>query len=114
MYRRTFVQAAVASLASRPWASLRGGRPGHLSRIGLELYSVRDAMRRDPERTLAALRALGYTDLELIWSCGNFGRTTEQARAALDREGLRAPSAHIPTTVVLFVFERTRSIPPRL
>src|SRR5258708_16796368 len=37
MQRRTFVQAAVASLASRPWASRRGGPPAHLSLIGLEL-----------------------------------------------------------------------------
>jgi sugar phosphate isomerase/epimerase len=66
-----------------------------LMRIGLELYSVRDAMRRDPERTLAAVRAMGYTDVELLWTHGNFGRTPAQVRATLDREGLRAPSAHI-------------------
>ena len=56
-------------------------------------------MRRDPERTLAAVRAMGYTDVELLWSFGNFGRTPAQVRAALDKEGLRAPSAHISPTV---------------
>ena len=56
MHRRTFVQAAVASLATGPWTSLGRHRAGRLSRIGLELYSVRDAMRQDPERTLAAVR----------------------------------------------------------
>src|SRR2546429_224699 len=38
-------------------------------------------MRRDPERTLAAVRAIGYTDVELLWSLGNFGRTTARAGA---------------------------------
>ncbi len=114
MHRRTFVQAAVASLASRPWASLRGGGLGHLSRIGLELYSVRDAMRRDPERTLAAVRAMGYDDVELLWSLGNFGRTVAQVRAALDREGLRAPSAHVSPAILFVGWERSLDIAHRL
>lgn len=66
-----------------------------LSRIGLELYAVREAMRRDPDGTLAAVRGIGYLDVELLWSFDNFGRTTEQVRAALRQNGLRAPSAHI-------------------
>jgi len=88
--------------------------PRRLSRIGLELYSVREAMRRDPDRTLAAVRAMGYTDVELLWSFDNFGRTTEQVRAALDREGLRAPSAHVSPTVVLVGWERSLAIAQRL
>jgi sugar phosphate isomerase/epimerase len=85
-----------------------------LTRVGLELYSVRYAMQRDPERTLAAVGAMGYRDVELLWSWGNFGRTTEQVRAALDREGLRAPSAHVSPTVVLVGWERSLAIAHRL
>lgn len=105
MRRRRFLrQVAVAlagiSLDGRAGASARS-RSRRLSRIGLELYSVRDAMRRDPERTLAAVRAIGYTDVELLWSFGNFGRTTAQVKASLAREGLRAPSAHIGPELLL-------------
>jgi sugar phosphate isomerase/epimerase len=107
MHRRTFVQAAVASLAGGPWTSLRGTRAGRLSRIGLETYSVRGAMRHDPERTLAAVRAMGYTDVELLWSFGNFGRTPAQVRATLDREGLRAPSAHCSPTILFVGWDRS-------
>ncbi|HEX4574788.1 MAG TPA: sugar phosphate isomerase/epimerase [Gemmatimonadales bacterium] len=89
-------------------------RSSKLTRIGLELYSVRDAMRRDPERTLAAVRAIGYTDVELLWSFGNFGRTPAQVRAALDREGLRAPSAHVSSTVPLVGWERSLAIAQQL
>ena len=78
-----------------------------LARIGLELYSVRDAMRRDPERTLAQVRAIGYDDVELLWSFDNFGRTPKQVRATLDKEGLRAPSAHIAPEALLTDWERS-------
>ena len=108
------MQALGASLASGPLTSIRGTRAGHLNRIGLELYSVRDAMHKDPERTLAAVRAMGYTDVELLWSFGNFGRTTEQVRAALDKEGLRAPSAHIEPIILFVGWERSLEIAHRL
>jgi sugar phosphate isomerase/epimerase len=114
MQRRTFVQAAVASLATTPWPSLRGRRASHLARIGLELYSVRDAMGRDPERTLAAVRAMGYDDVELLWAFGNFGRTPAQVRAALDREGLRAPSAHVSPAILFVGWDRSLDIAHRL
>jgi sugar phosphate isomerase/epimerase len=96
---------AGASVARRS-ASTRT----RLDRVGLELYSVRGAMSRDPERTLAAVRAIGYTDVELLWSQGNFGRTPQQVRASLDREGLRAPSAHISPAVILVGWERSLDI----
>lgn len=82
-------------------------RTRRLSRVGLELYSVRDAMKQDPERTLAAVRAIGYADVELLWSLGNFGRTPSQVRASLDREGLRAPSAHIAPESLLENWNRS-------
>jgi sugar phosphate isomerase/epimerase len=58
-------------------------------------------MKADPERTLAAVRAIGYTDVELLWSFQNFGRTPKQVRATLDHEGLRAPSAHMAPEVII-------------
>lgn len=76
------------------------GASRRLERIALELYSVRGAMRRDPEGTLAAIRAIGYTGVELLWTFNNFGRTPAQVRATLDREGLLAPSAHIGTDLL--------------
>src|SRR6478735_5075178 len=103
MKRRAFIQtlgvgAGALALAPR----LRGvAETNKLERVGLELYAVRKAMRADPERTLAAIRALGYTDVELLWSFNNFGRTPQQVRATLDKEGLRAPSAHIAPEIIV-------------
>jgi sugar phosphate isomerase/epimerase len=125
MDRRSFVHSlatsvAGASLGSRlsVGAATRIGdglnsRTGsrfataRLDRIGLELYSVRDAMRRDPETTLAAVRAAGYTDVELLWSFKNFDRTPAQVRATLQHEGLRAPSAHIAPEAILDEWPRS-------
>jgi sugar phosphate isomerase/epimerase len=110
MDRRSFVHSLGTTLAGASVARRLTPTSTRLDRIGLELYSVRDVMRRDPERTLAAVRAIGYTDVELLWSFGNFGRTPQQVRASLDHEGLRAPSAHISPAVILVGWERSLDI----
>ena len=112
MNRRVFLQA-VGTAAS---GTLIGGVPRiptfarRLDRIGLELYAVRNTMSKDPERTLAAVRAIGYTDVELLWSWNNFNRTPAQVRAALDQEGLRAPSAHMNADAIFVGWERSLDV----
>lgn len=111
MRRRTFLQsiggaAALSALGVRNTLGASTALTSEtsrtrLSRIGLELYSVRKAMRADPERTLAAVRAAGFTDVELLWSFKNFDRTTKQVKDALAKEGLKAPSAHIDPSILL-------------
>jgi sugar phosphate isomerase/epimerase len=101
MRRRDFVQAFGATLAGTAFLPRLVPSKDYLWRVGLELYSVRNAMKADPERTLAAVRAIGYDDVELLWSFDNFGRTPEQVRATLKHEGLKAPSAHIAPEVLL-------------
>ena len=100
MNRRRFLHSLSASVAGAGLPLAAAART-RLDRIGLELYAVRDAMRRDPERTLAAIRQIGYTDVELLWSFKNFDRTPQQVRASLDREGLKAPSAHMAPETIL-------------
>jgi len=105
MRRREFVERFGATLAGAAFLP-RIGRPADsLWRVGLELYSVRNAMKADPERTLAAVRAMGYDDVELLWSFGNFGRSPQQVRATLKHEGLKAPSAHIAPETLLTDWE---------
>lgn len=112
MQRRDFLTVlgagSAALLADANTTPLRAAtRPRRLERIGLELYAVRKAMRADPERTLAAIRAIGYTDVELLWSFKNFNRTTAQVREALKRAGLKAPSAHMAPETILNDWERS-------
>jgi sugar phosphate isomerase/epimerase len=94
--RRTFLQGTAAGLAGLglprppvggfPW--LRG-----LDRIGVQLYTVRDAVERDLEGTLTRVAAIGYQEVEFA---GYAGRTAAQVRDAVRRAGLSAPSAHVP------------------
>ena len=77
-----------------------------LDRIGLELYSVRREMAKNFDRTLATVREIGYTDVELLWSFDNFGKSPAEVKAALQREGLRAPSAHVAPITILVGWEK--------
>ena len=117
MKRRTFLQTIGAASAGAALGLPRAAHAvarnaessgrGRLSRFGLELYAVRKAMRADPERTLAAVRSAGYSDVELLWSFQNFGRTTQQVKASLAAEGLKAPSAHISPTTLTTDWEKS-------
>ena len=101
MQRLEFVKVLGASALGSSIVPRVPAARARLGRVGLELYSVRDAMKRDPEATMAQVRAMGYDDVELLWSFNNFGRTTAQVRAALSKTGLRAPSAHIAPEILL-------------
>lgn len=106
MKRREFVQAFGATFASAAVRPRLAPRADNLWRVGLELYSVRNAMKKDPERTLAAVRAMGYDDVELLWSFDNFGRTPKEVHDTLKHEGLKAPSGHIAPEVLLNGWEK--------
>lgn len=105
--------AGGAPLAETP-EHPRGFRDARLERIGLELYTLRNVMPRDPDATLAAVGRIGYKDVELLWSFGNFGRTPAQVKAALDANGLRAPSAHMNAATILVGWERSLEIAKQL
>ena len=63
------------------------------SRVGLELYTVRDLLTADYEGTLAKVAEIGYTEVEPV-SYGNMSPTA--FRAMLDRLKLTMPSTHAP------------------
>jgi sugar phosphate isomerase/epimerase len=107
MNRRSFVQTASAAGLGALVAPRAAFAARKLDRIGLELYSLRHAMAADPERTLAAVRAIGFTDVELLWSFDNFNRTPQQVRDALNQNGLRAPSAHVNPEIMFVGWQRS-------
>src|SRR5690348_10399842 len=65
------------------------------ARMGLELYTVRVCMAKDPAGTLAAVPALGYKEVE---PTDYNGLTPKAYRALLDQNGLTAPSTHANLT----------------
>ena len=72
-----------------------GAAPARLADapVGIQLYTLRDALAKETERTLAALGEIGYQEVELA---GLYGLSAAAMRALLDKHGLTAPSGHIP------------------
>lgn len=60
--------------------------------IALQLYTVREAAKRDFLGTLRQVAAIGYTAVELA---GLYGVPAERVRETLDEQGLRAVAAHV-------------------
>lgn len=92
MDRRTFLGTMTAAtlLSSRlTWAA----DEHKIEKIGVQLYSVRDAMKSDVAGTLAKVAQIGYREVEFA---GLFGHSPQEVRAMLDKDGLTAPSAHVP------------------
>jgi sugar phosphate isomerase/epimerase len=98
--RRTFlarlgaaaIACAVVGPAQAAWACAPRANPRRLERIGIQLYTMREAMGRDFDGTLERLGAMGYDEVEFA---GYFDRSPAQVRAALERAGLSAPAAHV-------------------
>ena len=91
MDRRTFLGTmTAATLLTR---RLGFAAEDHkIEKIGLQLYTVRDLMKQDFDGTLAKVAATGYKEVEFA---GYFDHSPKDVRAAVDRLGLTAPSAHI-------------------
>jgi sugar phosphate isomerase/epimerase len=85
--RRTFLAALAAALVP----STRGSAAA-IDRIGAQLYTVREALTKDFEGTLAKVASIGYTEVEFA---GYQGRTPQQVRDSLKQHGLAAPAAHV-------------------
>ena len=65
--------------------------------IGLQLYTVRDAMGKDPSATLAKIAQIGYTSVEGATYTGTekfYGMSPSAFKKVLKQNGLIIPSAH--------------------
>ncbi|QEC77104.1 sugar phosphate isomerase/epimerase family protein [Mucilaginibacter ginsenosidivorax] len=65
--------------------------------IGLQLYTIRDAMAKDPAAALAKVAKLGYNTVEGATYTGTelfYGMNAKGFASLLAKEGLTMPSAH--------------------
>lgn len=94
MNRRTFLQTAGTVSAATLFGSRLGWAAGEhkINNLGVQLYTVRDLMKEDFEGTIAKVAQIGYKEVEFA---GYFGRTPQQVRSVLDKNGLTAPSTHV-------------------
>lgn len=97
MNRREFIESSVAAslLAATPaWA---GESTHKIDRVGLQLYTVRDLMKKDFMGTIAQVAHIGYREVEFA---GYFGHTPQEIRSILKENGLTAPSVHVDYSTV--------------
>jgi hypothetical protein len=95
--RRSFIKHSGLALAA---ASIL---PGNLfagsaakETLGIQLYSVRDDMKKDPSGTLKQLAAMGYKHVEHANYIDHkfYGYTQPEFKKLLDGFGLKMPSGH--------------------
>lgn len=98
MKRRTFVKLGSAAYAASllPFSCM--GQNESMAKMGLQLYTVRDAMERDVLGTLKALKVMGYTNFESYgYDALNktyYGMSPEQFKIMLDDLELSTDSGH--------------------
>jgi len=104
MNRREFLSTTLTTATA---ATVFGGKFSFAAkqhkaeRIGVQLYTVRDAMQQDVDGTLAKVAAVGYKEVELAgFSMDDgkvtyFGKSPQDLKAALDKHGLTAVSTHV-------------------
>ncbi len=63
--------------------------------LAIQLYTVRDAMSANPEKTLERLATIGFTGLEIYaYNSTFFGKTPQEFHRILKNTGLRVISSH--------------------
>ena len=109
MNRRTFIgtsiAATLAATAKPSWAADTAhhvdpdpvGVAHSIDRLGVQLYTVREAMNTDFEATIAKVAAIGYQEVEFA---GYFGHSPKDVRAILNKNGLASPSVHVDYATV--------------
>lgn len=94
--RRNFLKNAslvTAGMIASPTLFSKGRK----KLIGLQLYTVRDAMAKDPAGTLARVAQLGYNSVEAATYTGDqkfYGMDAKAFARLLQQNGLVIPSSH--------------------
>jgi sugar phosphate isomerase/epimerase len=94
MNRRTFLETAATISAATLFSSRFGWAAGEhkINKVAVQLYTVRDLMKDDFEGTIAKVAQIGYKEVEFA---GYSGRTAQQVKDILTKNGLTAPSTHV-------------------
>lgn len=95
--RRSFIKNSAVLLAGTSLlskAALAAVKPSEI--VGLQLYSVRDDMKKDPVGTLTQLSKIGYKHVEHANYIDRkfYGYTAKEFRKILEDLGLKMPCGH--------------------
>lgn len=96
MDRRAFLGASAGTLVASnfAWALPAQHR---IKAVGVQLYTVRNAMQADFDGTVAKVAQIGYQEVEFA---GYLDHSPKDIRELLNKNGLTAPSCHVEYDVV--------------
>jgi sugar phosphate isomerase/epimerase len=100
MKRKDFLKItggfALAGLASRSGLSSCNSTGASLKEFGIQLWSVRDDLAKDPKGVLAQLASYGYKQIESFEGAkGMFwGMTHKEFKAEMDKLGMKIVASH--------------------
>lgn len=87
-----FAAIVIAMFATPETASAKKNK-----KIGIQLYSVMDAMNKDPQKSIERLAGLGYNVVELVQWGGDpkvFGLPADEFKALCDKNNIKIISTH--------------------
>jgi sugar phosphate isomerase/epimerase len=94
--RRTFLKNSALAVAGTTLLAREGFAFKSKELIGVQLYSIRDEMKKDPLGTLKQLAAMGYKYVEHANYVNRkfYGYEAKEFKKILDDLGLKMPSGH--------------------
>jgi hypothetical protein len=93
MTRRNFVVHSTAALAAA--RAVSAFEPLRADNLGVQLYTVRDTIEKEPAKDLKAIQAIGYKEVEVVYA------TLDTIWPALKETQLKAVSAHVDTAIFM-------------
>jgi sugar phosphate isomerase/epimerase len=98
--RRSFLKNSAMAVTAAALLPDSVFAAAQIQRVGIQLYSVRDAMKADPLSTLKKIADMGYTRVEHANYIDRkfYGYTAQEFRKILDDLKLQMPSGHTVMT----------------
>jgi sugar phosphate isomerase/epimerase len=87
--RREFVFSSIAVLG---YAATKGFAQSTANPLGVQLYTVRKKAKHHLPDMLAAIRQIGYEEVETYWDV--YSRPAAELKRIINDHGLRVPSGH--------------------
>lgn len=95
--RRNFLKTTSIAVAGATLIPRLPKAPANVQHLGIQLWSVREDMKKDPAGTVQALAKMGYREVEGFgYSEGKmFGMTYSDFVSLLKDNGITMPSSHV-------------------
>ncbi len=96
MKRRTFIQSTAMAIAGAGLTTDLMAGPKYKNKVGLQLYSLRDVIGKDPKSVLKSVADFGYKELETYGHVGGklFGLSVKEYGDYVKSLGMKTVSGH--------------------